>query len=143
MGLDLLVLCWRWAYKEPIYFESHRHDLPPKLRRNHMSQLSSRIVRQLGGLLQAPTYPSFLRRIVLDPDAIPTYPSQMAHNVYTEALMELLREQVRVNYGHRLERSGISCSERAVTANYNCDKVIRTFQGSLLVGADGIFSAGK
>ena len=123
--------------------ESHRHDLPSKPRRNHMSQLSRGIVQYLKALLQAKTYQSFLRRIVLDPEAIPTDPWYHDHNIYTEALMELLREQVPVNYGFRLERSGISCLESVVTSEYHVGKTIRTFQGSLLVGADGIFSTGK
>ena len=123
--------------------ESHRHDLPSKIRRNHMSQLSSNIVQHLKKFLRARFYSSFLRRIVLYPYAIPTDPGRHTHDVYTEALMELLREQVPVNYGYRLERSGISCLESVVTSDYHVGKVIRTFQGSLLVGADGIFSAGE
>lgn len=57
--------------------------------------------------------------------------------------MELLRRQVRVNYGFSLEHEGISCLESVITSRYRVRETIRTFQGSLLVGADGMFSAGR
>lgn len=57
--------------------------------------------------------------------------------------MERLRRRVRVNYGFMLEYQGISCRESVVTSRYAHGQTVRTFEGSLLVGADGTFSAGR
>ncbi|CAF9923772.1 MAG: hypothetical protein ALECFALPRED_002543 [Alectoria fallacina] len=46
-----------------------------------------------------------------------------------------------VNYGFRLEHESISCLESVVTSRHDFGDKVRTFEGSLLVGADGIFSA--
>lgn len=48
-----------------------------------------------------------------------------------------------VNYGFRLEHESISCLESVVTSRHDFGDKVRTFEGSLLVGADGIFSAGR
>jgi len=57
--------------------------------------------------------------------------------------MEMLRQHVPVHYGFKLEREGISSLASVITSNYITGQTVRTFQGSLLVGADGKFSAGN
>ena len=48
--------------------ETHRHDLPSRPRRNHVSILSSDILKPLRDFLRVPEYRSFLGEIALNPD---------------------------------------------------------------------------
>ena len=125
--------------------ERHRHDLPDRPRRNHVSVLVSDIFQPLREFLRVPNFKSFLDKIALNPPSLERLKLRCFDDypIYTEALLDLLRQQVRVNYGFRLEHEGISCLESVVTSRYNFGDKIRTFEGSLLVGADGIFSAGR
>ena len=123
--------------------ETHRHDLPSRPRRNHVSILSSDILKPLRDFLRVPTFRSFLDEVALNPPQPGLDARRHDHSITTESWMELLRRQVRVNYGFRLEPEGISCLESVVTSQYRVGEAIRTLQGSLLVGADGIFSAGR
>lgn len=123
--------------------ESHRHDLPSRLRRNHVSILMSDVFEPLRQFLRVPNSKSFLDEIVLNPPKSGRLVARRYEDypISTESLMKLLRRQVRVNYGFRLEHEGISCLESVFTSRYNFGDSIRTFEGSLLVGADGMFSA--
>ncbi len=125
--------------------EHHRHDLPDRPRRNHVSVLVSDIFEPLRKFLRVPNAKSFLDKIALNPPSSVRLKTRCFDDypIYTEALLELLRQQVRVNYGFRLEYEGISCLESVVTSRYNFGDKIMTFEGSLLVGADGIFSTGR
>lgn len=123
--------------------ETHRHDLHSRPRRNHVSILSSELLRPLREILRFPSYKSFLKEIALNPPATGVKARRHDYSINTEVLMQLLRRQVRVNYGFRLEHEGISCLESVITSRYLVGETIRTFEGSLLVGADGIFSAGR
>lgn len=125
--------------------ESHRHELPSRLRRNHVSILMSDVFEPLRQFLRVPNSKSFLDEVALNPPKSGRLVARRYddYHISTESLMKLLRRQVRVNYGFRLEHEGISCSESVVTSRYNFGDSIRTFEGSLLVGADGMFSAGR
>jgi len=57
--------------------------------------------------------------------------------------MEMLRQLVLVHYGFKLEREGISSLESVIASKYITGQTVRTFQRSLLVGADGIFAPGN
>ena len=92
-----------------------------------------------------PTSQSFLDEIAVDPPSSARLVARR-HDDYpinTESLLQLLKRQVRVNRGFRLEHEGISCSEGVVTSRYNSGDKVRTFEGSLLVNAEGMFSAGR
>jgi len=125
--------------------ERHRHDLQSRPRRNHVSMLSRYIFKPLKDFLRVPTYQSFLN------DDIAIHPLPLGagdarkhdHSIHTESFLEMLRQHVPVNYGFRLEREGISTLESVVTSNYIAGQTVRTFQGSLLVGADGLISPGN
>lgn len=123
--------------------ESHRHDLHSGPRRNHVSILSSQLLRPLREFLRFPNYKSLLKQFALDPPASRDDAKRHDHSINTEVFMQLLRRQVRVNYGFRLERDGISCLESTVTSRYLVGETIKILEGSLLVGADGTFSAGR
>lgn len=122
--------------------EKHRHDRQTRPRRNHLSMLSSYILKPLKGFLGAQTYRSFLDEDILV-GPLPSDARHRDHSIHTESFMEMLRQHVPVNYGCKLNREGISRLEGVVSSKYITGGTGRTFQGSLLVGADGIFSAGN
>ena len=121
--------------------ERERHDLPSKPRRNHVSILERKTLLPLKKFLSAPTYHSFLRHMTLDPVDDNSDPWGIL--IHTERLLDVLRRQVPIHYGHTLHREGISCRENVITSQYVAGSAVRTFRGSLLFGADGKFSAGK
>jgi len=125
--------------------ERHRYDLQSMPRRTHVSMLSRYILKPLKDFLRAQTYQSILNDdIALSP--LPPGAGDARkhdHSNHTESFMEMLRQHVPVHYGFKLEREGISSLESVITSNYITGQTVRTFQGSLLVGADGKFSAGN
>lgn len=123
--------------------ETHRHDLHSAPRRNHVSILSSQLLRPLRELLRFPSHKSFLKQIAINPPVSRKEVRGHDHPINTEVLMQLLRRQVPVNYGFTLDREGISCLETVVTSRYLVGETIRIFEGSLLVGADGTFLRGR
>lgn len=121
--------------------ERHRYDLQSMPRRTHVSMLSRYILKPLKDFLRAQTYQSILNDdIALSP--LPPGAGDARkhdHSNHTESFMEMLRQHVPVHYGFKLEREGISSLESVITSNYITGQTVRTFQGSLLVGADGNF----
>ena len=122
--------------------ERQRHDLPSKLRRNNASLLLANVFNPLKKFLNAPDYESFLSEIAI-PQSTSKGNMKCDQRIYTEAFLDLLRREVPVNYGYKLQHDGISCLESVVTSKYIAGQTVRTLQGSLLVGADGKFSAGE
>ena len=121
--------------------ERYRHDLPGP-RRHHISLLSKQVLSPLRDFLKCPSLQHLLPHIVTaGPKPRPVW--RFDHLIHTEALLKLLRRNVPVNYGYDLQYGGISGRESVVTSQYVAGQTVRTFRGSLLVGADGIFSAGK
>ena len=123
-------------------FEKHEQDLPSKLRRNYVSHLS---IGRLGALQKMLGYSSrqkLLGRISNDRFRDMSR-IQQSTPIHTEALMQLLREQVPVHYGHTLEHHAISCRASVITSQYLAGHLVRTFQACLIVGADGKYSAGR
>ncbi|KAL8640382.1 MAG: hypothetical protein Q9226_008756, partial [Calogaya cf. arnoldii] len=98
--------------------ERHRHDLDLKSRRNHMSQLSAKVLKPLRHFLQVHHYASILDEIRITPRKPGVDPLKQDHAIYTESLMEILRRQVNVNYGFKLEKEGISWRESFIDAEY-------------------------
>lgn len=124
--------------------EKHRHDLQTRPRRNHVSILSSYILKPLKDFLRAQTYRSFLTDIALKTRSSTVRDARNHdHSIHTESFLEMLRQHVPVNYGFNLEREGISSLESVITSQFITGQTIRTFQGSLLVGADSVLSAGN
>lgn len=128
--------------------ESERHDLESRSRRNHASLLSRGIFRPMREFLRIKDpnlFADILNNLLLNCGATAEAGAKNRLSkdqyIHTESLMELLRRQVPVNYGLRLDREGISCRESLAT--YNTGRSYRTFEGSLLVGADGLLSQGK
>ena len=121
--------------------ERHRHDLPSKPRRNYPSLLSPGTLKSLKAFLRAPSSRSILDKIAVNIPAPRADDGQLQHYVKTESLLELLRRQVPVHYGFTLSYEGITCLESVVTSRFVVDGTIKTFEGSLVVGADGKFSS--
>ena len=122
--------------------ESKRYDLPSRQRRNHVAILSQRNLDILSRLLQTPDSKLLSSMVIFEQAKAPDNVN-IDQPIHTEALMEILRHQTPVHYGFRLEKEGISCLESVVTSRFREGEYLREFQGSLVVGADGIFSAGK
>ena len=133
-------------------FETLRHDLGKQRqrdllqfqRRDYISYLQDAILRPLRDSLGFPTVKSLLSRIQL----FGRQTSEMRrmtydHPIHTESFLDILRQQVKVHYGFRLESEGISCLESVNSADYIHGQAIKVFEGSLLVGADGLMSSGK
>lgn len=122
--------------------ERHRHDLPSRPYRTHSSILSEQVLNPLRKFLNYQSFEQLLTPLVIA-GSKSRKDRRCDHVINTEALLKALRRNVRVNYGHELLRSGISCRESVVTSQYIAGQTVRTFRGSLLVGADGLFSAGR
>lgn len=90
--------------------EQHRHDLPSRQHRNHVSLLSKDVLNFFKKYLIHPReFGSFLGKIGVnapDPGLGTPYHDYL---IKTESLLEVLRQKVHVNYGFRLEHEGISC----------------------------------
>lgn len=123
--------------------EKRGHDMKSRGERNHISLLSRDMRKPLKDFLKVENYMSFLKRVALNPSKIGLDARKYDQVIHNESLLGVFREHVKVNYGYRLESEGISSLESVITPKYIVGANIRTFPGSLLVGADGIFSAGK
>lgn len=122
--------------------ETQRHDLPSKRRSNQVSLLERTTLAPLKKFLKDLSYES-----ILDNVRVNTFPTRLeargdAVHIKTEALLAMLRRYVSVNYGFHLENQGISCLESVISSQYAVGQNLKTFEGSLLVGADGTHSAG-
>lgn len=118
-----------------------RHDRLSRPRRNYISILSHEVVNLLMKVLNYPTTQSLIRGLLAAPH--PLHPPPNGRWVFTESLMERLRDQISVNYGFQLESKNISCVDNVLMSKYITGSTSRTFLGSLMVGADGITSAGR
>lgn len=118
------------------------HDLLTRPRRNYPSLLADGLLVPLRKFLGYQTHGSLLQSIAVSPSTVLDTKGN-GYLVNTHSLMELLGRDVKVNYGFRLEREGISCLGSVVKTEYVTGKTTNTLEGSLLVGADGNFSAGN
>ena len=124
-------------------FEKEEQDLLSKrLRRNHVSYLGPRDLSILRKLLSFSTEQRLLQKIA-NHFSENVSESSKGVSISFEALMQLLRKQVDVHYGHTLERHAISCRANVMNPQYATRELVRTFRGCLIVGADGKFSAGR
>ena len=101
-------------------------------------------MKPLKELLQVKDYKSALNRMWVAPLGAGLDPRRYDHLIHTETLLEVLMENFDVHYGLWLESEGMSYRESTMTSRYTTNRhKIRTFRGSLIAGADGMFSAGK
>lgn len=61
----------------------------------------------------------------------------------TQHFIGQLNQGIDVHWGHNLHQEGINIAGGAITPKYAHEKIIKIIKGSMLVGADGLFSTGK
>lgn len=69
-------------------------------------------------------------------------PVTSAKQVYLKNLMTELSANINIHYGHALHHEGINIQGGAISPRYSYQNIIKRTRGSMIVGADGVFSTG-